>query len=487
MDAITLGSFLFFTALVGVLTWLFTRRDDWRSEVLQVVLSIPLTALSVSVCPAVDTVEIKVLTFNILQGGNSASAVGSTSPLFQQPRYDDIVGVILQSQADIVGIQEDNGGTAILSRLQADDPVWNRRGAIYSKFPVQPVSAGNSNTAVSRVLVNADQSVVVHNAHWWPGQGYGPFVAQSRLISTGSVTESYVLANSGVNGTPGRNPQESLAVVQTFLNAREPVFVIGDFNEPSHLDWTQNYADNGGADRMTSNPMGTPLNLKVEWRGSKLLADAGLRDGYRTIFPDEIAKPGNTWTPPYANGTAGRRNYDNDLVVGGQVLDRIDRVEFAGVGVTPITAAVVGENPNTAEHGGKSEIIPEIIYNGPWPSDHRAVMVTFEIPVSSFQFGDLNLDDTIDQGDWRLLRDNHLTDMSGLSLDETYPLGDLDGDRDNDEYDFGLFKSVFDEANGTGAFAAMLVRVPEPSPLMMAVCGAVLLGVLAPRTRRGPG
>ena len=422
--------------------------------------------ISVLDCPAAVTVEIKVLTFNVLAGGDPTNEIGSTSPLFQQPRYDDIVGVILQSGADIVGIQEDAAGTAILSRLQADDPAWNRRGAIYSKYSIVPVSAGNSNTAVSRVMINANQSVVVHNAHWWPGQGYGPFVAQSRLITTGSVTEAYILANSGVNGTPGRNPQDSRAAVLPFLNAREPVFVIGDFNEPSHLDWTQNYANDGGADRMTSNPTGTSLNLEVEWQGSKLLADAGLRDGYRTIFPDEIAKPGNTWTPPYANGTPGRRNYDDDLETGGQVLDRIDRVEFVGIGVTPIAAAV-GFSPTTAAHGGKSEIAPEMIYNGPWPSDHRAVMVTFAIPASSFRFGDLNLDGAIDVLDWsEAFRPNIGRTFSGMHKDDTYFLGDLDADLDNDIDDFVAFRKLFDVANGEGSLLH-LMSIPEPASLQI--------------------
>ncbi len=32
MYAVTVGSFLFFTALVGALTWFFTRRDDHSSS-----------------------------------------------------------------------------------------------------------------------------------------------------------------------------------------------------------------------------------------------------------------------------------------------------------------------------------------------------------------------------------------------------------------------------------------------------------------------
>ena len=78
---------------------------------------------------------------------------------------------------------------------------------------------------------------------------------------------------------------------------------------------------------------------------------------------NEVAKPGNTWTPPYKTGLPGRCAYEN------QVLDRIDRVHFAGPGLRVTAAAVVGESRQTCE----------IVHDGPWVSDHRAVLGTFEL------------------------------------------------------------------------------------------------------------
>jgi endonuclease/exonuclease/phosphatase family metal-dependent hydrolase len=450
-------------------TEMLTRRS--RSFAAVALFGLWLTS---STADAQESIQFKIMTFNILNGGNASNEIGSTSPLFGKPRYDDIAAVILQSGADVVAIQEDNGGAAILSRLQADDASWTRRGEIYSKFPLQPVSDDIQSTQVSRVIISPDQSLVVHNAHWWPGQGYGPFVAQSQLISTGSVTEDYVLSHSGVIGTANRNPADSLALVQPTLTNRESVFVLGDFNEPSHRDWTENYATNGGADRMTSNPTSTPLTLKVEWQGSKLLADAGFRDAYRKVFTNEIASPGNTWTPPYANGTPGRRNYDDDPTTGGQVLDRIDRIEYAGIGVKPIDAAVFGENPEAPEHAGKSELTPELVYAGSWPSDHRAVIATFEVPASSHPFGDLNFDGMINSQDWtEQFRPNHGRQFLGMHADDTYAMGDLDGDLDNDIHDFLQFRSVYDVANGKGSFQAMSA-VPEPYSCSLLATGLLL-------------
>ena len=82
------------------------------------------------------------------------------------------------------------------------------------------------------------------------------------------------------------------------------------------------------------------------------------------------------------NVAAGRRPYDGNATTSGtpnQVLVRIDWILFAGAGVTVSNAAVVGEKPLNAEHAGKSELVPEVQYAGPWPSDHRAVLGVFQL------------------------------------------------------------------------------------------------------------
>ena len=124
-----------------------------------------------------------------------------------------------------------------------------------------------------------------------------------------------------------------------------------------------------------------PLKFDIEWRGSKTLTDADMKDAYRTIYPDSVAKPGNTWTPPYANKTPGRCPYDAVPPAGRpkQVLDRIDWIMFSDNNVSVSDTAVVGENPTNPEHGGKSEIIPDIQYSGSWVSDHRGVLAVFTI------------------------------------------------------------------------------------------------------------
>lgn len=99
--------------------------------------------------------------------------------------------------------------------------------------------------------------------------------------------------------------------------------------------------------------------------------------------------------------------------------------------------------------------------------------------------GDFNLDGAINSADWVILRTNQLSNLSTKSLAEAYRLGDLNGDKVSNHADFVAFKSLYDAANGAGAFVAMVAAtgVPEPtSAVLVLAVGSVLL----PTIRRRP-
>lgn len=351
------------------------------------ILNTLLTAiLTISLTHAAEKTSLKLLTFNILYGGNSRQEIGATSPLYNINRHDHVAAAIIQSGADIVGVLEPNSSNPdpILALLQADDPAWKKRNNLYAKFPIEADPRNPGDTSTHLVRTGSEQFVICHVAHWKPTRGYGPDIVQNRIIA-GDIPadpdqfDAEIVAAMRIDNTY----QATLAKVQPHINAGRPVFVLGDFNECSHLDWTADYAARG-MDRWVANPTSTPLRFKITWPGSSLLLGAGLKDAFREIFPDPVAKPGTTWTPPYANNTPGRRPYDgnNDPNNGSQnqIATRIDWLLFAGNGVTPTSAGVFGENPANPEHENKSEIIPDVQYNGPWPSDHRGVLATFTLP-----------------------------------------------------------------------------------------------------------
>jgi hypothetical protein len=130
------------------------------------------------------------------------------------------------------------------------------------------------------------------------------------------------------------------------------VFLTGDFNTPSHHDWTE--------DVRRARP---EIPYAVDWPAMRLLEDAGLRDSFREAYPDPMSRPGFTWTP----------GAPHPVPPLGEGRDRIDYVLTAGRTET-ISSLIVGEQ------GG-----PDVdIAVSPWPSDHRAVVTTFEVvPVAA--------------------------------------------------------------------------------------------------------
>jgi hypothetical protein len=228
------------------------------------------------------------------------------------------------------------------------------------------------------------------------------------------------------------------------------LFLTGDFNEPSHLDWTQEAAD-----------AGLNFGKKVAWPASRAVAEAGLVDSFRELRPDEITDRGETWTPGYP-----APNLDI-----GEVHDRIDFVYYTGVNVEPTMALVLGydaNDPNTD------------IGIQPYPSDHRAVVVEFGIPACSVA-GDLNGDCAVNVSDWMQFRSGQHADLTGLSLSQAYEMGDLNRDFRNDHADFVLFKTAFEAANGADSFSANVALVPEPPTFVMGVLLLLVRIVLRPR------
>jgi glucose/arabinose dehydrogenase len=94
--------------------------------------------------------------------------------------------------------------------------------------------------------------------------------------------------------------------------------------------------------------------------------------------------------------------------------------------------------------------------------------------------GDLDLNGLVNAADWVLQRNGFGANLGSLTLVEALTHGDLNGDLQNNEYDFAIFKAVYEESNGAGSFAAML-QVPEPSAAVLCL---VAIGLVA-STRNG--
>jgi hypothetical protein len=178
--------------------------------------------------------------------------------------------------------------------------------------------------------------VAVGNVHL-PSDPYGPYA-----VRDGAALDA-VLELENTTRLPAI--VEPIRVFRGLAARRIPAFLTGDFNSPSHRDWTV---------AVTSTRPEVPY--AIDWPVGRALANAGIVDSFRAVHPDPVLNPGFTWTP-------GGPEAATD-----EVFDRIDWVLGTGP-MRAIASTVVGE-PGAVD--------ARITVPAPYPSDHRAVLSVFD-------------------------------------------------------------------------------------------------------------
>lgn len=285
-----------------------------------------LMILMVMSTVAVAGETIRVMSYNILRGG-----------VYEDQPLSRTVDVLKAANADLIGIQERGENLeALAEAIELNAHPLGASTGILSRYPIVEHSA---NGVV--VETGSGIAIAIYNVHL-AAYPYQPYDLRDGKITTEEETIEAARASRYITGV--------LQEMDNHLSAEMPVFLVGDFNEPSHLDWTAEAA------RQDIHP------LTVAWPISTDVIAAGLQDGFRAIYPNPVTHPAYTWTPGYLPP-----NMNDD-----EVHDRIDRVYFAGKGVKALSAEVIGPDETL------STIIVE-----PYPSDHRAVLVEFAIESST--------------------------------------------------------------------------------------------------------
>lgn len=147
-------------------------------------------------------------------------------------------------------------------------------------------------------------------------------------------------------------------------------------------------------------------------------------------------------------------------------------VNFTGAFTAEVTTPPMDVSTLYGATGWATE--PSRIYFG---GDDGMVVKDFQVTVSgpAVKDGDFNQDSAINAADWTIFRSNQHANLAALSLQQAFFQGDLNSDKKNDYADFTIFKQLYDVANGSGAFAAMVASVPEPTSLAMAGVAMTLL------------
>ncbi len=271
-----------------------------------------------------DEIELRVMTFNIWYGGEQVSFAQTSE-------------VIRSAHPDLIGIQEPDGNLRPLANAAGYSFVDEKRNII-SRYPLFDPDTNDHSYPYTLVLARPGRILAFANVHLTSSPSGPDLVRDGKSLQEVLTTEEQVRL-------PEVKPYvKALAEV---MARGIPVFFTGDFNTPSHLDWTKQAA--------TVRPQ---VRFPVEWPVTLAIADAGLRDSYREAHPDPIQTPGLTWTP----------GYPHPWVKADELFDRIDMI-WTGGNTTTLESKMIGEVNNPAVD----------IAVDPYPSDHRAVVSTFRV------------------------------------------------------------------------------------------------------------
>ncbi|KAL6863428.1 hypothetical protein ACO1O0_003682 [Amphichorda felina] len=278
--------------------------------------------------------ELSVMSYNLWHQGTQVNGYHAKQVAF-----------LSEIDVDIVGLQESSSDR---TKALADALGWNfHHGndsvAILSRYPIAE-EYGDINRGVG-IRVDLGGKEVIH---WNVHLGYTPYGPYDFCFE--GLSDEEVLKNEA---SSGRTPQIKNALVQMSeaLDGADsvPVLLTGDFNAPSHKDWTEANKD-------------SHCGKTFDWPTSKEPEAAGLIDSLREVHPDPVQDPHNTWSPIFVKNP----DYGNK----DEPLDRIDFVYHKGQGLTPKEAdtLVRGEPKPEPDHK-----------NNEWTSDHKAVIVKFDL------------------------------------------------------------------------------------------------------------
>lgn len=286
--------------------------------------------------PPLPIEELRVMSFNLWVGGESGG-----QPLSQTMK------VIATAKADVAGLQETRGevrdghapdrGKELATMLGWHYFDQGMGRGLLTRFPIVKTTPGKWGALLKLASGREVWLFNVHLAHapYQPYQLLKIPYANAPFVST----EAEMVLES--RKARGHQVESMLLDARQALDSGKPIFLTGDFNEPSHRDWTMR-AKNAGR-----------CPLDVAYPSTMAVERAGFQDAYRVVWPNEVERGGVTWTPTTRPDDPKDRH------------DRIDFVFFAGPGVTARRCEVVGEDRKTSD-----------LVVTPYPSDHRAVVAT---------------------------------------------------------------------------------------------------------------
>lgn len=319
--------------------------------------------------------KIKLLQFNIWQEGTTVKG-----------GYDAIIDELVRTDADFVMFSEvrnyndtrfcDRITNALKERDLTYYSFYSEDSGLLSKHPIIDSAAifplNNDHGTIYKLIADVNGTeVAVYTAHldylscaYYDVRGYDGNTwaeLEKPLTNIDSILQKNVASM--------RDDAIKLFVkdADKELKKGRLIFLGGDFNEPSHLDWTEE----------TKN-MGDHQGLVIPWDVTTMLDENGFKDSFREMYPDPVKNPGYTYPADCKDMAVNSLTWAPDA----DERERIDYIFYYPTeGLKLTNVAVYGPQGNIVKGVRTPDSSNDIIIEplGVWPSDHKAIIAEFTI------------------------------------------------------------------------------------------------------------
>lgn len=295
--------------------------------------------------PVADPAKLRVLVWNTERGSNPYGPDGRQR----------VIQLIRDTRPDVVLWQESyklENENLTLGQWVAKELGWNAWQSnsphlcIVTPYEMLETFSHQAWHGVGAQLKDPQGRTFVAWSMWID---WRHFVSRAS-IDDPEITDAELLELEAEKSSRLKQARDLMQRIETLgqLALDEPLLVGGDWNCPSHLDWTE------ATTAAFSHRRALPLPV------STLVHEKGFLDTFRTVHPDPVAMPGNTWSPLHEKRESGEPDPP----------ERIDRLYLknpaAGPKLKPVRAHTLPEDWADAQ-------LPR--ETSPFPSDHAAVVV----------------------------------------------------------------------------------------------------------------
>lgn len=325
--------------------------------------------------------ELRVLQFNIWQEGTVVP-----------DGFQGVVDVIAQTDADFVALSEVRNyhGTRFCDRIVQ---ALAQKGCTYysfysddtgllSKYPIEKSEVifplRNDHGTIHKLTARLPdgRTACVYTAHldylncaYYRIRGYSG--STWKELPGGPDLDLVSILADNITSQRDDAIRAFLADARKEVAQGNLVFIGGDFNEPSHRDWTP-----------ATGALADHHGLVVPWTVTTLLEEAGFVDAYRAKYPYPVTHPGYTFP-------ADNPRMPVEKLTWAPKSDERERIDFVFYhpvrGLRLKDAVVVGPRGSIVrsqrvQEQGRDPFFPFPSTESPvWPSDHKGLLVTFQL------------------------------------------------------------------------------------------------------------